>query len=72
MIYKVKMLVSEHGLEATEITSYYASTVCEKDLRKWFFERHKGYHTFIIKNIEKVSVTDFLMDNNVDVIELEV
>ena len=72
MIYKVKMLVSEHGLGATEITSYYASRVCENDLREWLFERHKGYHTFIIKDIKMIFIADFLIDNNVDVIELEV
>lgn len=72
MIYKVKMLVSEHGLEETEITSYYASKLCEKDLRKWLFGRYKGYHTFIIKDIKIIFITNFLMDNNAKVIELEV
>lgn len=72
MVYKVKMLVSEHGLGATEITSYYVSRVCENDLREWLFKRHRGYHTFIIKSIERASLTDFLIDNKLDVIELEV
>lgn len=72
MVFKVKMLVSEHGLGATEITSYYATRLCENDLRGWLFERHKGYHTFIIKNIEMASIADFLTDNKLDAIELEV
>lgn len=71
MFYKVKMLVSEHGFAATKITSYYASRVGEDKLREWLFERHKGYHTFIVKNIEIASIAEWMMENNVDVIEME-
>ena len=71
MFYKVKMLISEHGLGATEITSYYTSRVSEDKLREWLFERHKGYHTFIVKSIEIASIAEWMMENDIDVIEME-